>query len=53
MRWRLLSRMLHRRGKDVTKADNGAEKSDKKGSPRTATDSSLREGIRGWLVEVE
>jgi hypothetical protein len=42
-----------RYGKDVAKTDNGAEKSDKKGSPRTATDSSLKEGIRGWLVEVE
>jgi hypothetical protein len=42
-----------RNGKDVSKADNNALKFDKKGSPKTATDSSLKEGIRRWLVEVE
>jgi hypothetical protein len=40
-----------RNSKDESKAD--ADKADKKGSPRTATDSSLKEGIRRWLVEVE
>lgn len=48
--------------KDVTAARNGGSESkvahddeagfNKKG-PRTATDSSLKEGIRRWLVEVE
>jgi hypothetical protein len=42
-----------RNGKDESKTDTDAQKSDKKGSPRTATDSSLKEGIRRWLVEVE
>ncbi|KAL5118099.1 hypothetical protein ACEQ8H_003934 [Pleosporales sp. CAS-2024a] len=51
--------------KDVTAARNGKEdvkpgtttdalKTDKKGSyPKNSTDSSLKEGIRRWLVEVE
>ena len=49
--------------KDVTATRNGLveskvvhdddSKSTKKGQPRTATDSSLKEGIRRWLTEVE
>jgi hypothetical protein len=43
--------------KDVTAErggkDGSREGSDRLGQPRTATDSSLKEGIRRWLVEVE
>lgn len=49
--------------KDVTATRNGLDeakmvqdddsRSTKKGQPRTATDSSLKEGIRRWLTEVE
>jgi len=42
-----------RSGKDESKKSGDAHKSDKTMHPRTATDSSLKEGIRRWLVEVE
>ncbi|KAH8728689.1 folliculin-interacting protein N-terminus-domain-containing protein [Phaeosphaeriaceae sp. PMI808] len=42
-----------RNGKDEAKRDIDARKSDKSMYSRTATDSSLKEGIRRWLAEVE
>lgn len=42
-----------RSGKDEAKSDPDASKIDRRGYPRTSTDSSLKEGIRRWLVEVE
>ncbi|EAT83856.2 hypothetical protein SNOG_08688 [Parastagonospora nodorum SN15] len=42
-----------RSGKDEAKSDPDASKTDRRGYPRTSTDSSLKEGIRRWLVEVE
>jgi hypothetical protein len=41
-----------RGSRDESKTD-AAQKSDKTARPKTATDSSLKEGIRRWLVEVE
>jgi hypothetical protein len=41
-----------RSGQDVSKSQDD-ERSDKTLYARTATDSSLKEGIRRWLVEVE
>jgi hypothetical protein len=42
-----------RSGKEDSKVDGDALRPVKKGYPKTATDSSLKEGIRRWLVEVE
>jgi hypothetical protein len=42
-----------RSGKDEAKTDPDASKTDRRGYSRTSTDSSLKEGIRRWLVEVE
>jgi hypothetical protein len=40
-----------RNGKDEPSSDN--KKTDRNTPPRTSTDSTLKEGIRRWLVEVE
>jgi hypothetical protein len=42
-----------RNGKDESNRDGTVQGPDKLAYPRTATDSSLKEGIRRWLVEVE
>lgn len=42
-----------RSGKDESKRSRDTQKSDKTVHPKTATDSSLKEGIRRWLAEVE
>jgi hypothetical protein len=42
-----------RNGKVDSKKDGAVQKSDGAAQSRTATDSSLKEGIRRWLVEVE
>ncbi|KAF2268806.1 hypothetical protein CC78DRAFT_540637 [Lojkania enalia] len=38
---------------DSNEATNGSQKSSQESFPKTATDSSLKEGIRRWLAEVE
>lgn len=40
-----------RSGKEESRAERDAHRSD--AQPRTANDSSLKEGIRRWLIEVE
>jgi hypothetical protein len=42
-----------RSGKDESKRNSDAPEGDQKKPILTATDSSLKEGIRRWLVEVE
>jgi hypothetical protein len=42
-----------RSGKDESKRNSDALEGDQRRPPLTATDSSLKEGIRRWLVEVE